>query len=652
MLSRTIIQTGSPAVPPEPIPLRAGPLTMLFEPGTGFLRCVRLGDREILRGVYAALRDRNWGTVAPRVSNLELDRSEDRFHLAFDVECKEGEIDFFWRGSLSGEPDGTVTFRMEGTARSTFLRSRIGFCVLHPVRECAGQPSLVEKADGSQEQGAFPFHISPHQPFQEMRSITHEVTPGLRAEVRFEGDIFEMEDQRNWTDASFKTYCTPLRLPYPVQVREGDTVTQSVTLTLKGDVPGAAAEEPEEVTLRVLAAESGPLPSIGLGTASHGEPLAGVEIERLKALRLSHLRVDLELSDPGFQAALRQAAAETYDLGISLEAALFLTEAAEAELEALLEELENHRPPVRRWLVFHREEKSTGERWLRLARAALRRYDPEARVGAGTNAYFTELNRGRPPVEAVDFVCYSINPQVHAFDNRSLVENLEAQALTVASALEFCGGCPIVISPVTLRPRFNPNATGPEEPAGPGGLPPQVDPRQMSLFGAGWTLGSLKYLAEAGIESVTYYETTGWRGVMERTAGPPAPERFPSVPGGVFPLYHVLADAGKFAGGRVVRSVSSDPLAVECLALTDGRESRLLIANLGGRPRRVRLEIGKASDPVRLLRLDDTNAEQAIRSPEAFRVEGPVLLHPREVSELELPPYGLARLDWTEASDG
>lgn len=29
----------------------------------------------------------------------------------------------------------------------------------------------------------------------------------------FEGDVFEMEDQRNWTDASYKTYCTPWGCP-------------------------------------------------------------------------------------------------------------------------------------------------------------------------------------------------------------------------------------------------------------------------------------------------------------------------------------------------------------------------------------------------------------------------------------------------------
>ena len=35
------------------------------------------------------------------------------------------------------------------------------------------------------------------------------------ANVAFDGDIFEMEDQRNWTDASYKIYSTPLRLPFP-----------------------------------------------------------------------------------------------------------------------------------------------------------------------------------------------------------------------------------------------------------------------------------------------------------------------------------------------------------------------------------------------------------------------------------------------------
>jgi hypothetical protein len=45
--------------PPRDLELTAGPLTMLFEPGLAFLRYIRLGEREVIRGIYAAVRDRN-----------------------------------------------------------------------------------------------------------------------------------------------------------------------------------------------------------------------------------------------------------------------------------------------------------------------------------------------------------------------------------------------------------------------------------------------------------------------------------------------------------------------------------------------------------------------------------------------------------------
>ena len=90
----------------------------------------------------------------------------------------------------------------------------------------------------------------------------------------FSGDIFEMEDQRNWTDASYKTYSTPLALPFPVEVTAGTSIAQSVTLTLEGDhieeqVDAAQVRDSATVlTLDPNMARS--LPQIGLGMASHG----------------------------------------------------------------------------------------------------------------------------------------------------------------------------------------------------------------------------------------------------------------------------------------------------------------------------------------------------------------------------------------------
>jgi hypothetical protein len=193
--------------------------------------------------------------------------------------------------------------------------------------------------------------------------------------------------------------------------------------------------------------------------------------------------------------------------------------------------------------------------------------------------------------------------------------------------------------------RFNPNATGPEPEPGPGELPYQVDLRQMSLFGGGWTAGSLKYLAESAPQSITYYETTGWRGVMETEAGSPVPDKFRSIPGSVFPLYHVLADVGEFVGGEVILSTSSDALKVDGLALrNDSGKTRVLLANLS--PEAQQVSVQNLGQDVRVRHLDETNAATAMGSPENFRAEkGSAMQTTDGVLELSVLPYAVVRID-------
>jgi len=61
----------------------------------------------------------------------------------------------------------------DGKTHSTFLRNRIGFCVHHPLKQCAGKPSLVAKTNGRRERGVFPEFVSPHQPFRDLAAISH-----------------------------------------------------------------------------------------------------------------------------------------------------------------------------------------------------------------------------------------------------------------------------------------------------------------------------------------------------------------------------------------------------------------------------------------------------------------------------------------------
>lgn len=630
----------------RPFFLRAGPLSMLFEPELAFLRYIRLGDREILRGIYAAVRDGVWGTITPEISNICLETEQDHFKLTFDVNCRRKEIDFFWQGSITGDSQGMVVYSMNGMARSGFKSNRIGFCVLHPIQECAGRACLVEKVDGTQERGNFPKAISSHQPYVNMRAISYEVTPAVTAQICFDGDIFEMEDQRNWSDASFKTYCRPLSLPFPFEVAPGQNFKQTITLSLRGTIP----EMPTQVTpatdisFQVNQDVRFRLPDIGLQMASHGHPLQEEELTRLKKLNLHHLRVDLNLSDSAYPEILSRAHVEARYLGIFLEIALFLGKSPDQELRAFLKELRGIKPQVSSWLVFHLGENSTSEKWITLSRHYLSEYDGQAKIGAGSCQYFVDLNRMRPPAELLSLVCYPVSPQVHSSDNASIIETLPILAQMAENAHHFMGGIPVAVTPVSLKPRPAPLTYNDEPDRSGESLPSWADVRQTSLFGAGWTLGTLKYLSQGGVESISYYETTGPLGVMEASKNSLAKERASLFPGKVFPIYHVLADVGGYTGGKVLKTISSDPLAVEGLAFTKGNLLTIILANLTSEEISVALAGLKLQASIRYLSQD--NAELACANPEAYRTQvGELKLPDTGLIHLKLGPYSLAHVE-------
>lgn len=622
--------------------LAAGPLRMQLDTRSGFLRYIRYGEVEVLRGIYVAVRDRNWGTVTPHVSELHSDSTVDGQRTTFTVECRRGDIDFLWHGTLTTTDSGSVSYEMHGIARNSFHRNRIGFCVLHPIRECAGRPCEIVRSDGTVVRGSFPQAVSPHQPFTSMRSITHEIAAGLQAVVEFEGDVFEMEDQRNWSDASFKTYCTPLSLPFPVEVAAGTVVQQRVVLRLIGQplepLPAPMVGASTDCVCRIGRAIR--LPRLGLGTASHGQPLTPHERNRIRDLDLDHLRLDLALEDPAFVERLRQATEEAEALATSLQVALHFRD-VEPELERLSQAVRILRPPVATWLVFQASRPAVGGEYYQTIKAVLKNLRPAALVGAGSNSNFAEANRHRLPPGTAEAVCFPITPQIHAFDDESLTETLQAQPQLVESARQFAGDVPVLVTPVTLKPRFNAVATAPEQPAPLGELPPQVDPRQTSTFLAGWTLGSLVQLAAAETSRVTYFETTGWLGVMETESGSLLPEQFPSRRGGVFPVYHLLVDIAELGHWDLRILETDDPLRIQGLLASSFGVSVFLLANLTAEPLSVQLPVtGQGQLSCRLL--DELAREESTLFPDVYRARKlSALAEPR----LTLPPHAYARVE-------
>lgn len=609
--------------------LRAGAWTAHFDPENGQLRRIACAGREVVRGVYGAIRDRAWGTVAPRLENTVIEHGVDGFRVTFTAHCERDEIVYCWHGELIGRADSVLRYTFRGEAQSTFLRSRIGLCVLHPIRECAGKVCHVTHSDGSTESTRFPGEISADQPFFDVAALRHEVAEGLDALVEFRGDVFETEDQRNWTDASYKTYGTPLELPYPVQVHQGAKVFQEVTLRLIGDVPSADTVAAREPVLSVGARLT--LPRLGFSHIGRLGKLNDVEVERLRALRPGHLRIELRLSDDGFSDDLAAAADDAHALDAPLQVALILSGDAEAELPRLLDALRSRRIDASEWMVFHRDEESTSDRWVQRVRQSLQEVVPAPRIGVGTNGDFAELNRYRPPVGSADFLTYSVNPQVHATDHDSIVEALAGQSDTARSARSFAGPASIHVGPITLKPRSDWRG-GPYAIAGLTEVPRDADVRQATAFLAGWTLGSIAALAREGAAAATYYELTGCRGLVGVPTQAALPEPFATIGADVFPVYHLFADLAELADAecKVMDCELPDAFAGLLFRRADGMVA--LLANLTSSSQRWTL-------PFRAGRVR-VHSDSTQNPPEIL---DPWLV--RDSAHLELPAHSYVRAE-------
>ena len=499
--------------------LSAGPLSVELDNGN--LRYLRLGDVEVLRGLAFLVRDENWGTCMPTLSDLVVDQRADSFSVSYRAGCSRAGQELSYVAHIEGRSDGSLEFTGAATPATDFLTARTGFVVLHPLKGVAGRPVEVEHTDGVVQTSTFPALVDPVQPFLNLRSLTHEVMPGVKAAVRMQGDTFEMEDHRNWTDASFKTYVRPLALPWPYVLRAGETVRQSVSVTLSGAVPKAASTAVDKtVRITLGRTRSSGMPAVGLGMPAQEIDAA---IEALDLLERAAPRLLICQFDPRQKHGRKEL--EGYRL-------LCERTGAQCELEVVVESIDAFRAELTHVASLVRgaalalsavavcpvgdlkgilpgSPRPPAPPLADLYEAARAAF-PGVRLGGGAFSFFTELNRKRPPAELLDFVHSGTCPITHAADDRSVMETHDALPYQVSTARSFIGKTPYRVGPSSIGCRDNPyGKTFAPNPNNERICLANSDPRQRGLFGAAWTLGYVSSLADTGVETVCLGAPTG-----------------------------------------------------------------------------------------------------------------------------------------------
>lgn len=593
---------GTRQAEPAPRLLKAGKLTAQLAAGN--LRTITYDGVEVLRAISYLVRDRDWGTYDPTLSNITVTQTETGFTVAYTARCAGPDgIILDISATIEGTADGRLTFK--GTAQSPtgFETNRCGFCILHPIVGVAGTPVIVEHVDGSIEDTELPDLIAPWQPFKDMRTLTHTAVPGVSVECLMEGDTFEMEDQRNWSDASYKTYVRPLALPWPYRIAANEPVEQQIIVTITdsraaSDISPATAENTGTVRL-APGTTTGVMPAIALLITPEEAKASLAALQQPDALTVQELLFHF---DP---AAGHDASAFTDFAEIaSIHPGTTALEIAVACLRPLDEELQEIATGMRAASFapdaimvcpsVDRQSTPPGSRWpdcppLEDVYAAAAKAFPGARLGGGMLSYFTELNRKRVPGENLAFISHCTNPIVHAADDVSVMQTLEALPFITRSVRAIYGNKPYRIGPSTIPMRQNPYGSRTMDNPDGARIPmANCDPRHTGQFAAAFAAGYIASVLDARLETLTLSALTGSFGLY-------AGRQEPVEEGGTRPLHAIVKGLAESAGQKWQAVTSSAPGKVVAFMVETAVGETVWIVNLTADEQSIETLLGRRS---------------------------------------------------------
>ncbi len=231
------------------------------------LRAVAFGDEVVLARLYFAARDPLWRTVPLRAVRSQRTTTPDGFAVVVEAVSESPVMPMSVTIEYRAAGDELVA-RAVAVAGGDFDYNRVGLCLLLDSAAYRGRTGHTRSGDTSSS-FTFPEPIVTrawtdenavrfHDPFDALET---ELASGTRVRLELEGARFELEDQRNWTDPSYKAYSASDE-PWPLRAHAGERFAQVVRLRV---APGPRAPREDDGHI-ALAGTVGTLPPVGVYT--------------------------------------------------------------------------------------------------------------------------------------------------------------------------------------------------------------------------------------------------------------------------------------------------------------------------------------------------------------------------------------------------
>jgi hypothetical protein len=619
--------------------LRCGPMSCEL---TGSrLGPICVNGHEVWHGLAFLLRDAGWGTPLS-VLEVVLNRTRAQdFHLELQghIACSPEDVcgasaegaRLDLHLTLQGTAQGQLHLQARATATHDLLANRCGWVLMHPM-SAAGSAVEIEHVDGRTCRSTFPREVPAWPPFMGVRTVRHEYTPGHWAEAVLPGEDYEIEDQRNNADASFKTYSRSNMMPRPYVLRRGQTLVREIHLRLLGSPAPAKADHADAARAPAWTLQASDTPAMRLGMAITADMARAPSPQDLALLRrwrptFLHLTLwpDMQPSDMDWSGvrSLLDACGATLRLDLCGYDPLGQGTAQDAACRELARRLHQAGLDLSEIAAFPCGPQAAA--WLRQCFAG-------ARIGGGTPHFFAQLNRLENS-GGEDFMAFTVCPLVHSADDRDIMNGLQSLPSMMHTARRRHPGRQWHLGPDSLAARASPLGRQPAT-DGQRRIPlAQRDPRTHGLFGAAWLLGHVSAALQSGVQALTLPPLSGTGGLVQHTGHGWLPT----------PTCAWLEVFWGWSGVQVLHADGFDPgsgcFATWPLVALTGHSphgQQVLVANLGAQARTFHWPHGG-----RWACLDAQswvpNRPDPSHSP--WRDSGPC------VGECVLGPYALARID-------
>lgn len=501
---------------PARLSLRAGPVSL--ELVGGRFGPVRVNGHEVWHGLAFLFRDAGWGTPEPVFEQVHHRADGDSFLLELNGHIPCDSLDVAGAPvdgarilldiRVQGDVDGRLSFLARAEPTHALLSNRCGWVLMHPM-SAAGHAVEIQHVDGRVSQSTLPKEVPAWPPFTGVSGLRHEYAPGHWAHAQLPGEDYELEDQRNNADASFKTYSRSNCMPRPYVLRQHQPWTREVHLCLQSAPPPAPTSVHAPVTLR-LREDASSLMRLGLAiTPEMTRNPAAWMLALMADWRPAFLQLTLwpetsmDAVDWSGVRALLQAADATLRLDLCGREGLGQAGADDAVCHALAQQL-----------AFAGVVPAAVAALPCGVTAAnfLREVFPHAVIGGGTPHFFAQLNR----LElrgGEDFMSFTLCPIVHGADDEAVMNGLQSLPSMLATARSRHPGRQWHIGPSALSARASPLGRQPKT-DGQRRMPlASCDPRSRGLFGAAWLLGHLAVASRADVQALTLPPLVGEDGL-------------------------------------------------------------------------------------------------------------------------------------------